>query len=279
MGKRTWWVGAVALAIVGIGLGSGAKADVVGPIDFESFADGSPNGQFGWSSLGSAGSGCALYDHEIVSHEAEPFPGFGLKSLRMSNAVTAGCFGDQTFSSSAVDEAGEFEAEAGGKSGGVRLNHFMAEWDFASADPTEWQVGLSVVASPDRGDGARMSWIQMADTEDGLAVNFYEYAVTEDTAPIGDFVFLPVVGGLDRTTKHTIKVVMTLKDGTYDDKVKVYVDGRLYVMGGSWEDYFREEEGNPSRTVDSILFRTAGTAAPATANRGFLIDNLRIETY
>jgi hypothetical protein len=268
-----WWVGAVALAIVGIGLGSGAKADVVGPIDFESFSDGSPNGQFGWMNTGLA------FDHEIVSHETEPFPGFGLKSLRMSNAVTSGSFGDQTFSPSAVDEAGEFSAEGGGKSGGVRLNHFLAEWDFASADPDAYQEGLTVVASPDRGDGARMSWIQMQDTPDGLAVNFYEYAVTEETAPEGGFVFQPVVGGLDRTTKHTIKVVMTFKDGTYDDKVKVYVDGRLYVMGGSWEDYFREFESNPSRTVDSILFHTRGTPAPNTLYKGFLIDNLRIETY
>jgi hypothetical protein len=33
----------------------------------------------------------------------------------------------------------------------------------------------------------------------------------------------------------------------------------------------RLEEG---RTVDSILFRTGGTAAPATSGNGFLFDNL-----
>jgi hypothetical protein len=275
-------VGAVALAIVGAGLGGGAKADVVGLIDFESFSDGSPNGQFGWSSLGSAGSGCALYDHQIVSHSVEPYPGFGLKSLRMSNAVTSGCFGDHTFSVSALEEAGETEAEGDGMSGGTRQEHFMAEWDFASADADDYQEGLSVVASPDRGDGARMSWIQMQDTPDGLAVNFYDLAVTSESAPGHDFVFRPLVSGLDREIKHTIKVEMTFKDGAHDDKVKVYVDGKLVGVGGSWEDYFREGEGNPSRTVDSILFRTGGRAqdaVPELLGRGFLIDNLRIETY
>ena len=41
--------------------------------------------------------------------------------------------------------------------------------------PSSEQAGLSVVASPDRGDCARMSWIQMKDLPGGLQVNFYDY--------------------------------------------------------------------------------------------------------
>ena len=47
--------------------------------------------------------------------------------------------------------------------------------------------------------------------------------------------------------------------------------------GTSWEDYFRFCEGNPTRTVDSVLFRTAGDPAPATLGKGFLID--RFSTF
>ena len=69
-------------------------------IDFDSFALGSVNGQNGWSSTGSAGSGCAVYDHAIVDSTGFGYATFGTKSLRMSNAVTSGCFGDHTFSQS-----------------------------------------------------------------------------------------------------------------------------------------------------------------------------------
>ena len=69
---------------------------------------------------------------------------------------------------------------------------------------------------------------------------------------------------------------MDFYDGIANDVVRVYVNGALRHVGTSWEDYFRDCESNPTRTVDSILFRTAGAAAPATAGNGFLIDNLSL---
>ncbi len=69
---------------------------------------------------------------------------------------------------------------------------------------------------------------------------------------------------------------MDFVDGPANDVVKVYVDGVLRHTGTSWEDYFRDQEVNPTRTVDSVLFRTGGTAAPATAGKGFVIDNLTL---
>lgn len=248
-------------------------------IDFESptYSTGTVHLQDGWSSSGAAGSGCAVYDHAVVSN-TYGYVSFGGQSLRISNAVTSGCFSDQTFSKSLTDEAGEStlsDAYNGGYSGGTRQPYFEAQWDFASTVPGSEQAGLSVVASPDRGDGARMSWIQMADTPTGLEVNFYDYQISANP-PTGDFVFTNVASGLDRTVPHTIKVTMQFVDGPENDIVEVYVDGNLMHTGTSWEDYFRQNQPPGTRTVDSILFRTGGTAAPATAGYGFLIDNLSL---
>lgn len=249
--------------------------------DFDALALGTIHGQAGWSSAGAATGSCALYDHAVVDN-TYGYASFGAKSLRISNAVTSGCFGDQTFSPSVADGAGETGAAAGGMSGGTRQRRFEAQWDFASTVPGAEQPGASVVASPDRGDGARMAWIQMADAPGGLDVNFYDFQVpTEDitgTCANGEFVFTPIATGLDRTAPHTVRVVMDLFDGAGNDVVTVFVDGALVHTGTSWEDYFRECQGPDTRTVDSILFRTAGAAAPGTLGNGFLIDNLSVAT-
>ena len=69
-----------------------------------------------WSSLGANGSGCALYDHQVVVNAlgSYSYATFGAQSLRLSNAVTSGCFGDQTFSKRLDNAAGETDAEGGG---------------------------------------------------------------------------------------------------------------------------------------------------------------------
>jgi hypothetical protein len=275
----------LALAAFGLAVASAASNSV----NFEppTYTLGSPNGQNGWVALGSAGAGCAPYDHKIDSTSS--FVGipasFGSQSLRVSNAVTSGCFGDQTFSKPLADEAGEPTALNGGMSGGARQSSYSGEWTFISTTPGAEQPGLSVVVSPDRGDGARMSWIQMADTPAGVDVNFYDY---RDNAPYGsnsnqaagcdvedDFFFTPVATGLARNVPHTVKVVMQFVPGARNDVVQVYVDGVLKHTGTSWEDYFRWcELTNESRTVDSLLFRTGGDPAPGTFGYGFLFDGL-----
>jgi len=239
-------------------------------IDFESFSLGSVDGQGGWSMTGS-------YDVAVVDASAT-YPSFGSRSLRISNAVTSGSFGDQTFSQSLNDEAGETDAENGGHSGGTRQRYFEASWDFASAVPGSEQAGLTVTVSPDRGDGARMSWIQMADTPSGLEVNFYGYdtSLGGTCSDLTNFVFTTVATGLDRSVPHTLKVTMEFVDGINNDIVKLYIDGNLVHTGKSWEDYFRNCEPPGSRTVDSLLFRLSGTAAPATSGNGFFIDNVSL---
>lgn len=255
-----------------------ALADSVGPITFEptTYVPGTIHNQDGWSSSGP-------YDHKVATQSL--YRSFGTQSLRISNAVTSGSFGDHTFSKQLANDAGEASAQDDGLSG-PRQRSFEATWKFASTVPNAEQPGLQVVASPDRGDGARMSWIQMMDTPKRLEVNFFDY---RDKKPYGgavgdangcgdedDFVETNVAKGLKRDRPHTIRVTMTFRDGPRNDVVKVYVDGELEHKGTSWEDYFRYCEGNPTRTVDSILFRTGGDAAPATSGFGFLIDRLSL---
>jgi len=237
---------------------------------FDTFALGSVNGQFGWSATGP-------YDQEIVAN-TYGYPTFGCKSLRISNAVTTGAFGDQTFSYSTTNEAGETVAINDGMSGGTRQNHFEAQFDFASTESTE-QPGLFLSVSPDRGDGARMSYLGFDDEPGGINVIFYDVQSVVDPA-----VFTPttIATGLSRTATHTAKFVIDFVDGPSNDVVKIYIDGVLVHTGTTWENYYRyDNESNPdlsdeSRTVDSLLFRAGGTAAPATAGNGFLIDNVSL---
>ncbi len=244
------------------------SALAVGPTttDFESFTIGSVNGQDGWTS-GHGSSFCPLYDEGVVSN-TYGYPSFGAKSFRISNAITCSSYNDMTFSRSLANEAGETSASTSSYSGGTRQPYFQAQWDFASTVPTSEQPGLAVVASPDRGDPSRMSWLQMQDTPSGLQLNFEDYEES-----IQNFVTTPIATGIDRTVAHTVKITMQFADGPGNDIVDVYLDGALIHTGTSWEDYYRDWAGGIPAPVDSMMFRTAGTAAPATSGNGFLIDN------
>jgi hypothetical protein len=250
---------------------------------FDDFNLGTVDGQQDWLSAGANDHGCAKYDHAIVAN-TYGYLLFGTKSLRISNAVVSGCFGDQTFSARTFNTAGETGSADGGfaVAGGTRQNHFDAAWTFASTVKTEQQPGLSVVASPDRGDGGRMSWVQMTDEADGLAVNFYDVQGATNPA---NFVESFLVHGLSRSVPHTIAISMDFREGPGNDVVRVYVDGRLRHTGTSWENYFRFDSeasgsGNQVPIVNRILFRTGGnTPAPATSGKGFLIDNLIVATF
>lgn len=127
--------------------------------DFESpvFKVDTINGQAGWQKTGA-------YDAAVVGNSGE----FGAQSLRISNAVTSGAFGDQTFSPSLVDAAGETTSVNGGYAGGVRQPHFEAQFRFASFDPVNAPAAAMVTSiSPDRGDGGRMSYVRLEDAAGG----------------------------------------------------------------------------------------------------------------
>ena len=117
-----------------------------------------------------------------------------------------------------------------------------------------------------------MSWVQMLDTADGVDVNF------NDVNASGDFVQTNIADNISRSVPHTIRLKMQFVDGAANDVVQVYLDGTLIHTGGSWEEYYRQTESNPTRPVDSLMFRTGGTAVPATAGNGWYIDDVTTTT-
>jgi hypothetical protein len=288
----------IAAGVAALLLAGGVvRADSRG-ITFEAptYHAGSIDGQDGWAGAAGGPINPAI-DQAIVANGAGAPASFGAQSWRISNAYTDGAFGDWPFSPSLQNEAGESAAQNGGLSGGTRGNHFEAQWSFASTVPTAEQAGLQISVSPDRGDGARMSFARLRDNPGGLSVEFADY---QDAAPYGtlanpaagcgsedDFVTTTVASGLDRTKAHTLKLTMDFVDGPRNDVVKVYVDGALVHTGTSWENYYRrctesgggvpnDASADQSRTVDSLIFqaRSGGGTAPATLGHGFLIDGL-----
>jgi hypothetical protein len=249
-----------------------ANADAAS-INFEppTYTVGNINGQDGWSKTGA-------YDAAVVNN-TYGYASFGTQSLRISDATTTGSFGDQTFSKSLANEAGETDALNDGMSGGTRQPHFEAQFDLASTLPA-LQAGMHVSVSPDRGDGARMSYLRFEDQADGIHVFFDD--VTDPTHATNAETFNETDIATISRSPHTIKISMDFLNGPDNDVVKVSIDGNLVKTGTSWEDYYRfDTESNPtlasnSRTVDSLLFRESGAANSADSGNGFLVDNLSL---
>ena len=281
----------------------------VGAVTFEDFALGAIHGQLDWQATGGQGSGvapgaaCAVYDHAIADYPtlvptAFRDAAFGRRSLRISNAVTTGCYSDQTFSHRTADIAGESGSSSRSTdgltefalAGARRRNHFELEWSIMSARPDAWQPGLELVASPARGDDHRMSWVQVADWADGLAIAFAERS---DSSAPGAFLRSTVARGLDRQRAHVIRLSMDVLDGPGNDIVRVYVDGILRRTGTSWETYYnydangRSSFGGATPAVNRVMFRTGsdthrgvpGDPAPETLGHGFLIDGVYVAVY
>jgi hypothetical protein len=264
-----------------------AGADTVGPISFESsqgYALGDINGQPAtspqpngrWSKTGP-------YDAAVADVLAFPDAsgyGYGPQAFRISDAVTSGSFGDQTFSPGLADEAGETDAENAALSGGVRQPRFGASFLIGTTQATE-QPGLHMSVSPDRGDGARMSYLRFEDQPDGVHVFFID--VTDPGGvPDGDTFNETDIATLDREHSHLVQFSIQFEDGPSNDTVKIQIDHKTVVIGTTWEDYYRYDSeqqpaGNKVPTVDKLLFRESGVAH--TDNRvtgGFLLDRVTL---
>src|SRR5579863_6008243 len=153
-------------ALVGV---TAAVADSVGPITFEppTYAVGNINGQNGWTKTGAYDAAVAA----VSSFPAASGYGFGAQALRISNAVTSGSFGDQTFAPPLTNAAGE----------ATGFNHFDASFNIGTALATQ-QPGLMLSVSPDDGTGGRMSYLRFEDQADGVHVFFDDVT---DAGPIG----------------------------------------------------------------------------------------------
>ncbi len=258
----------VGLAAVSSAFAAVAKADSVGPITFEpsqGFLIGDINGQQGWMKTGP-------YDVKVASLATFPGAsayGFGTQALRLSDAVTSGSFGDQTFSPGLVSPAGEAPA----------LRHFDASFLIGTALATE-QPGLHVSVSPDDGNGGRMSYLRFENQIDGVHVFFDDVTDSGPLGTVADFNETDIAT-LSRARAHSIRFSIRFKTGPGNDKVKIFVDGKKKITGTTWEDYYRFDpeqlgNGNTVPTVGKLLFRESGAASAANLGNGFLVDGVTL---
>jgi hypothetical protein len=259
-----------------------AGADTVtSSIEAPRYSTGTIDNVHDWVSTGAAGG---YLDHFVtdLSSIGPTYPysysnAFGSRALRMSNGQFSGGFGNQTFSPSTPNEAGETNAESLGKSGGERQSMFQASFTIASAKPGVHQPGLYVAVAPDRGDGARMGSMRFVDTPAGIDVSWSDYHA-------GDPAFTShPVAVLDNSVPHRVTMKLVFVDGPSNDIVTLKIDGNdVNPPGGAhtWEDYSRQVPSEVP-TVDSLLFRTsvdAGVNAAALMGYGYLIDNVASTT-
>jgi hypothetical protein len=279
------WIGTLGAAsllmlLLAAAFTPAAGADVVGPINFEppAYSVGDINGQNGWKKTG---------PYDVAVAKVSSFPAasgyrFGTQALRSSDAITSGSFGDQTFSPGLANEAGESSADNAGLSTGPRQTDFAAAFAIGTTQATQ-QPGLHMSVSPDRGDGARMSYLRFEDHADGVHVFF------DDVTDSGPFPKVATfnetdIATLSRTRAHLIGFSIHFKDGPANDVVKIYIDGQLKITGTTWEDYYRYDpeqigNGNKVPTVDKMLFRESGLATPTNLGNGFLMDHVTLASF
>jgi hypothetical protein len=266
------------LAIAALaGSASSARADGLGPITFEStdgYAVGNINGQNGWSNTGGFDANVAA----VSSFPAASGYGFGGQALQISDSVTSGTFGNQTFAPALTQPAGEATPQ----------RFFNASFKIGTTQATQRCVGctagdppvanpLHMSVSPDNGSGGRMSYLRFEDQADGVHV-FFDDVTDSGPDPTPATFNETDIATLSRTSSHTIGFSIQFIPGPGNDVVKVTIDGVLKATGTTWEDYYRyDNEGqggtNPP-TTSTLEFRESGDQNASDAGKGFLIDNV-----
>jgi len=246
-----------------------AGADTTGRIMFEpsTYTMGDINGQNGWMKTGAYDVGVA----NVGTFPAAGGYGFGTQALRISDSVTSGSFGDQTFSPGLLRPAGE----------GTPMRIFDSSFRIGTTMAGE-QPGLHTSVSPDDGNGARMSYLRFEDRFDGVHVFFDDVT---NPGPIGTESTWneTEIATLSRTEAHSIGFSVKFNTGPHNDTVKIYVDGTRLITGSSWEDYYRFDpeqtgNGNVVSPISKLLFRASGTANVGNDGNGFLVDGLSVNS-
>ena len=178
----------------------------------------------------------------------------GDQALRLSNAITSGSFGDQTFSP-AVDPAGQ----------STTLRHFTSTFYIGTTTKSAVQNGLSMSVSPDNGFGARMSYLRFEDQGTGIHVFFDQArgATFKETD----------IATLDRTIAAKITFSIDFNAPT-SKAVTIRINDIVKASGSTWDSYYQTQEHNPTPTVSKMLFRFGG--APSVNAGGFLVDGLTL---
>ena len=256
--KRLLLLGGLILGLVTFA--TAATADTIGSINFETYNTGYINGQQGWMKTGPFDA--------TVNNVAQRY-GFGNQALRISDAVTSGSFGDQTFSPGLASAAGE----------STNMKLFNSSFRVGTTQDA-LQPGLHVSVSPDSGDGGRMTYVRFEDQVDGVHVFFDDVT---NPGPVGtESTFNETdIATLDRLSAHTIAFSVRFFAGPHNDWVKVSVDGVTKKIGTTWEDYYRFDPEQPAHViplVSKMLFRVSGEAHPIDQGNGFLVDGLSLSS-
>jgi hypothetical protein len=272
------------LAIAALaGSASSARADSVGPITFESptyTAGNNINGQDGWSNTGG-------FDANVVALSGFPgASGFGgSQALQISDSVTSGTFGNQTFAPALTQSAGEATPQ----------RFFNASFKIGTTQDTQQCVGcmtsgttpvanpLHMSVSPDNGSGGRMSYLRFEDQAGGVHVYF------DDVTDSGPSYYTPAtfnetdIATLNPGTAYTIGFSIQFIPGPGNDVVKVTINGALKATGTTWEDYYRYDNENQGSgtsppTTSTLEFRESGDPNTSDVGQGFLVDNLSYDS-
>jgi hypothetical protein len=263
--RRLTWV-----AVLGITIGLAGTALALQTLftDFEGFKTGaSIDRQNGW------GVSNPAWDQQVVNDG-------GNTVWRVSNAVTAGSFGDMPFAprlggipvdtvtNPTNSSPGAF---AGETSTGTSLDRFQAMFSFRSATGAA-QPGARITVSADNGSGGRQSFIALRDTGTGINV---ETADVDNNGEFSDFIV--IASGLSYKKWHTTSVDIRFKDGPSNDRVKYFVDGKLVHTGQSWEQFYRNFQADLHPLgvpVQTLLFRLSADPQPQVLHGGYYIDNV-----
>jgi hypothetical protein len=248
-----------------------ARADSVGPITFEptdGYTVGNIDGQNGWTKSGPYDAAVA----SVSSFATAPlYPSFGAQSLQISDAVTSGSFGDQTFSPALSQPAGE--------SG---LAHFAMSFQIGTAVAAE-EPGLHMTVSPDDGTGSRMSFLRFEDQSDGVHVIFVDVTDPGPLGTVATFNTHDIATLAYGSPAHTIGLGIAFGPNAGDDVVNVSIDGAPEFTGTTWEDYYRYDpeqngNGNVVPSVSKLLFRESGAPNLGDVGNGFLVDNVAMSS-
>jgi uncharacterized repeat protein (TIGR01451 family) len=242
-------------------LASGVAVAQTVSTDFEDFTLGTVNGQRGWTSApfgGLAPSPTGEFDQEVVANSGAP-AAFGGQSLRMSNRYASGAFAFQTYSERVAPAAGENQTNT----------VYDAQFSFIPTTP-EHQDGLYMTISPDDTRGARMSWIDLRDTQDGISVD-----LSDASGPNGAF-RTHHAGVLSHGEPHTIRFWIKVIPGPANDYMRLFVDGRdLGECFTTWEEYYRNlAPPTEPPTINSLQFRLSVPGPEPLFGAGYLFDNV-----
>jgi hypothetical protein len=255
--KRFMMFATFVVASIGLLASLAGAATTTGTIGFESGEgynlgdiNGQPNTGNNWMKTGA-------YDVAVVTIPNTASTGFdGTQALRLSDSITSGSFGDQTFSPG-VDPAGQ----------STTLRHFESSFLIGTTQSGLQQTGLSMSVSPDNGSGARMSYLRFEDRLDGVHVFF-------DQARGANFKETDIAT-LDRATASKITFLIDFNAAS-SKAVTIKINDVVKATGSTWDSYYQTQEHNPTPTVSKMLFRFGGTAHGANVGQGFLVDDLTL---